>query len=61
MTATNETTEQWAVVAVCTDDSRTSPFGVYDSPDEAKTDCRERNAGLAFDSRHVERYEVVIV
>lgn len=56
MTTTNETTDGWAVVAICTDGSVTEPFGTYASKVEAERICKMNN--VAMKQRHVDRYEV---
>lgn len=57
MSTDNKTTDEWAVVAICTDGSVTEPFGTYGSEREAELMC-ELNNGLPLQPRHVDHYEV---
>jgi len=61
MTTTNKTTDApdvWEVVAVCTDDSVTDPYGTYESKDAAERHKHQLQRAIADASRFVDRYEV---
>jgi len=57
MSTDNKTTDEWAVVAICTDGSVTEPFGTYESEREAELQCGLKNAPL-LKPRYVEHFEV---
>jgi hypothetical protein len=58
MTRTNETSDGWAVVAVCTDESVTDPYGTYQSKAAAERHKQQLQRAIADASRFVARYEV---
>ena len=61
MTKTNETTDApdvWEVVAVCTDESVTDPYGTHVTVTSAERQKQQLQRAIADASRFVDHYEV---